>query len=219
MIRLEIYQETAHFRIPTIGRPCLSYPLPPPSTIYGFLRFITNYKSINPKNTKLSIQGKFEGVSMEKEQLLIERLKRSKNKIEITSNIISIQKLHQCKWIIHIKSPQFEEEIIKALENPSKILRLGRKEDMIIDIFVKTGLEELNFNRREDEYDKKLKIYKKWQQNEDLEGSLFKMALDTKVDDNKEIVGYIPVNLIYISTRKLSKSAKTFDGKYLIEWI
>jgi CRISPR-associated protein Cas5t len=213
MIRLEIYQETAHFRIPTIGNPYLTYPLPPPSTVYGFLRFITDYESINPENTRLSIQGNFEGISIEKEQLLLETKK------EIKTNIISIQKLHQCRWVIHIKSPLFEEKIIEALGNSSKILRLGRKEDMIIDIFVKTGLEELNFNRREDEYDKKLKIYKKWQQNEDLEGSLFKMALDTKVDDNKEIVGYIPVNLIYISTRKLSKSAKVFDGEYLIEWI
>jgi len=213
MIRLEIYQETAHFRIPTIGNPYLTYPLPPPSTVYGFLRFITDYESINPENTRLSIQGNFEGISIEKEQLLLETKK------EIKTNIISIQKLHQCRWVIHIKSPLFEEKIIEALGNSSKILRLGRKEDMIIDIFVKTGLEELNFNRWEDEYDKKLKIYKKWQQNEDLEGSLFKMALDTKVDDNKEIVGYIPVNLIYISTRKLSKSAKVFDGEYLIEWI
>ena len=213
MIRLEIYQETAHFRIPTIGNPYLTYPLPPPSIVYGFLRFITDYESINPENTRLSIQGNFEGISIEKEQLLLETKK------EIKTNIISIQKLHQCRWVIHIKSPLFEEKIIEALGNSSKILRLGRKEDMIIDIFVKTGLEELNFNRREDEYDKKLKIYKKWQQNEDSEGSLFKMALDTKVDDNKEIVGYIPVNLIYISTRKLSKSAKTFDGEYLIEWI
>ena len=213
MIRLEIYQETAHFRIPTIGNPYLTYPLPPPSTVYGFLRFITDYESINPENTRLSIQGNFEGISIEKEQLLLETKK------EIKTNIISIQKLHQCRWVIHIKSPLFEEKIIEALGNSSKILRLGRKEDMIIDIFIKTGLEELNFNRWEDEYDKKLKIYKKWQQNEDLEGSLFKMALDTKVDDNKEIVGYIPVNLIYISTRKLSKSAKVFDGEYLIEWI
>lgn len=213
MIRLEIYQETAHFRIPTIGNPYLTYPLPPPSTVYGFLRFITDYESINPENTKLSIQGNFEGISIEKEQLLLETKK------EIKTNIIPIQKLHQCRWIIHIKSPLFEGKIIEALGNSSKILRLGRKEDMIIDIFIKTGLEELNFNRWEDEYDKKLKIYKKWQQNEDSEGSLFKMALDTKVDDNKEIVGYIPVNLIYISTRKLSKSAKVFDGEYLIEWI
>ena len=213
MIRLEIYQETAHFRIPTIGNPYLTYPLPPPSTVYGFLRFITDYESINPEYTRLSIQGKFEGISNEKEQLLLETKK------EIKTNIIPIQKLHQCRRVIHIKSPLFEKKIIEALGNSSKILRLGRKEDMIIDIFIKTGLEELNFNRWEDEYDKKLKIYKKWQQNEDLEGSLFKMALDTKVDDNKEIVGYIPVNLIYISTRKLSKSAKVFDGEYLIEWI
>ena len=72
MIRLEIYQETAHFRIPTVGNPYISYPLPPPSTIYGFLRAITDYESINPENTKLSIQGSYKSVSIEKEQLILE---------------------------------------------------------------------------------------------------------------------------------------------------
>jgi len=212
MIRLEIYQETAHFRIPTIGNPYLTYPLPPPSTVYGFLRSITNYESINPENTKLSIQGNFKGISIEKEQLLLETKK------EIKTNVIPIQKLHQCKWIIHVKSPLFEGKIVEALENSPKIFRLGRKEDIIIDISVKTNLKELSFSRGKDYYEK-MKIYKRWQQGENLEGSLFKMALDTKVDGSGKVVGYIPVNLVYVSAKRLSKHAQVFDGEYLVEWI
>jgi CRISPR-associated protein Cas5, N-terminal domain len=78
MLRLEIHQESAHFRIPTVGNPFLSYPLPPPSTVYGFLRAITNYESINFENTKLSIQGTYKGVSFEKERLFCELKLRQK---------------------------------------------------------------------------------------------------------------------------------------------
>ena len=211
MLRLEIYQETAHFRIPTIGTPYLSYPLPPPSTIYGFLRNITNYESINYQNTKLSIQGYFRSVSLEKERLILETKK------EIKTNIIPIQKLHQCKWIIHIKSP-FEEKIKASIENTSRILRLGRKEDMIIDIDVKQ-VEEKPFDRWENNLKEDTKIYKTWNINENINGSLFKMTLDTEVDENKNIVGYKPINLIYLNTRNLKKSAKIFDGEYLVEFI
>lgn len=211
MLRLKIYQETAHFRIPTIGMPYLSYPLPPPSTVYGFLRYIIDYESINFENTKLSIQGKFEGVSFEREQLILETKK------ELKTNIIPIQKLHQCYWVIHIKSP-FEEKIKKAIETSSKIFRLGRKEDLIIDIEIRS-FEEKEFDKEKDEYEKNLKIYKRWKQDEKTDGSLFKMALDTVVNDKKEITGYQPINLIYTSVRKIAKDCKIFDGEYLVEWV
>lgn len=211
MLRLEIYQETAHFRIPTIGMPYLSYPLPPPSTVYGFLRFITDYKSINFENTKLSIQGSYKGVSFEKEQLILETKK------ELKTNIISIQKLHQCKWIIHIESP-YEKDIATAIHSSSKVLRLGRREDLIIDINVKE-VEEKEFDKDIHDYDKNTKIYTNLSKGNTINGSLFKMALDTVVNDKKEIIGYKSVNLIYTSVRQLSKTCKTFDGEYLIEWI
>jgi CRISPR-associated protein Cas5t len=211
MLRLEIYQETAHFRIPTIGMPYLSYPLPPPSTIYGFLRAITDYESINYQNTKLSIQGYFKSVSFEKEQLLLQTKK------ELKTNIIPIQKLHQCRWIIHINSP-FEEKIKSGIENGSKILRLGRKEDMIIDIDIKQ-VEEKSFYKWENSLKEDTKIYKTWKSDEDINGSLFKMALDTEVDENKKIIGYKPINLIYLNAKNLKKSAKIFDGEYLVEML
>jgi len=207
MIRLEIYQEAAHFRMPTIGNPYLSYPLPPPSTIYGFLRAITDYESINHENTKLSIQGSYKSVSMEKEQLILETKK------EIKTNIIPIQKLHECRWIIHIKSP-FEEKIVNAIENSSKIFRLGRQEDLIIDISVEKNIEEQPFNKYKDQY-RKTNIYIPWNKDKKLKGSLFSMALDTVVDEKKNITGYKPINLIYTKTESMAKDVKIFDGEYI----
>jgi CRISPR-associated protein Cas5t len=211
MLRLEIYQESAHFRIPTIGIPYLSYPLPPPSTVYGFLRSITSYESINFENTKLSIQGIYRGISFEKEQLIIETKK------EIKTNIIPVQKLHQCSWIIHIKSP-FEKKIISALESSPKIFRLGRREDLIIDVNVEK-VEEKEFDRIKCRYEKNMKIYKVWNRDSEAFGSLFRMALDTVINDKKEIIGYKSINLIYTRARRLAKDCRLFDGKYLIEWL
>ena len=212
MLRLEIYQETAHFRIPTIGNPYLSYPLPPPSTVYGFLRAITGYEKINPVNTKISIQGKFNAPSFEKERLLLEKKK------DIKPNIVSIQKLHQCFWIIHVDSPH-EEKIVCGVQNSSRILRLGRKEDLIIDISLNTDLETVEFKRETCSYRDIFKIYVPWEQDKEINGSLFRIALDSKLNEKNEISGYEFVNLIYTSTRKFSKVAKVYDGEYLISWI
>ncbi len=212
MIRLKIYQETAHFRIPTVGNPYLSYPLPPPSTIYGFLRAITDYESINHENTRLSIQGSYKSVSIEKEQLILETKK------EIKTNIIPIQKLHECKWIIHIKSP-FEEKIVKAIQKSPKIFRLGRQEDLIIDLSVKKDLEEIPFNKYKDKYQDWTNIYLNWTKEKKQKGSLFNMALDTVVDDKKNIIGYKPINLVYTKTKSAAKDINIFDGEYILNWI
>jgi len=214
MIRLKIYQESAHFRIPTVGNPLLSYPLPPPSTVYGFLRAITNYESINFENTKLSIQGTYKGVSFEKETLVLQ------TKTETKTNIIPIQKLHQCSWVVHVKSSEeFENKIISALQNSPRILSLGRREDLIIDFNVFTVEEKMLDKSKEITQKKTTKIYKTWNEGEDIEnGSIFRMALDTVVNENKEIIAYKQISLIYLNARDL-KHSKTYDGEYLLEWI
>lgn len=213
MLRLKIYQETAHFRIPTIGNPYLSYPLPPPSTVYGFLRAVTDYKEINPMNTRISIQGKFDALSFEKERLILERKK------DIKPNIISIQRLHQCLWIIHIDSPLYESKILRGVQSSPKILRLGRREDLIINISVTTNLKLTEFKREIHEYRNDLKIYTKWKPDKEIGGSLFRIALDSELNEKREISGYKFLNLLYTSTWQFSKVAKVYDGEYLVSWI
>ncbi len=215
MLRLTIYQETAHFRIPTIGNPYMSYLLPPPSTIYGFLRRITNYESINYQNTDLSIQGKYDGFSIEKERLILETKK------EIKTNIIPIQKLHKAKWIIHIKfrSEEYETYILEALNNPNCVLRLGRTEDLIIDYKIeKIEIKEMNFGNLDFEY-LNYSIYRKWDKGKDFKGQLFSMFLDSEVDESLRITGYKPIQLIYSSIWSARDDIKIWDGKYLISWL
>ncbi len=209
MLRVIIEQETAHFRIPTIGNPYMTYLLPPPSTIYGFLRKITNYKSINYKNTLLSIQGKHEGFSMEKERLILETKK------EIKTNIIPIQKMHNAKWIIHVNSPGYEQDIMNALSSNTCVLRLGRTEDLIIDVEVREITEtQKSGNENDDCF-----IYTKWEKGKDFKGQLFSMFLDSEVNDDLKIIGYKPIQLIYSSVYSIKKQLEKSDGEYLISWI
>lgn len=213
MLRLTIYQETAHFRIPTIGNPYMSYLLPPPSTIYGFLRKITNYKSINYQNTQLSIQGKYEGVSIEKERLILETKKEKK------TNIIPIQKLHNANWIIHIKSEKYETDICEALNNLNCVLRLGRTEDLIIDYKIeKIEIKEMNLGNLDFEY-LNYSIYRKWDKGKDFKGQLFSMFLDSEVDESLRIIGYKPIQLIYSSIWSVRGDINIWDGEYLISWL
>ncbi len=205
MIRLEVFQETAHYRIPTIGNPYLSYPLIPPSTVFGFLREITNKESINHTNTKLSIQAKYNGISMEKEQLILETKSRLK------TNIINIQKLHQVSTIIHVKSAdRFEEKIIKGIDSYPGALRLGRREDIIIDISVNSDKENADY----DVYS----YYAYVNFNEELDGSLFNVTLDSEVDENLKITGYKFINLLYLPVGT-TKKACVFDGNYCVNFI
>ncbi len=209
MLRLIVYQETAHFRIATIGNPYLTYLLPPPSTIYGFLRKVTNYKSINYQNTKLSIQGIYESTSLEKERLTLE------NERGLKTNIIPIQKLHSSTWIIHIDSV-YDKEIKEGLDNYAGILRLGRVEDLIIDF----SLEEVTVSNNDcNNIDTKYFIYKKWEQGKDFKGQLFSMFIDSEVDEKLKITRYKTTQLIYSSVYSSLDEIKCSDGRYLVSWI
>lgn len=238
MLRLCIYQETAHFRIPTIGMPVLSYPLPPPSTVFGFLRAITNYKSINYHNTRLSIQGIAEGYSFEKEYLDLTTLTESKK------NIITLQKFYGCSWVIHIES-EFEDDILDAVDNSSRIFRLGRSEDLIISIDITQIPEIYSYDSRNSGNDTaagsfenkidpdNLFIYKRYRfdnvsKQNIPKGIMFRMALDTRVDDQKKIIGYEPIQVLYVPTKilplsddqgELQKEKFYTDGKFIISWL
>jgi len=45
------------------------------------------------------------------------------------------------------------------------------------------------------------------------------MALDTVINEQKEIIGYKPINLIYLNIDNIKDQIKSYDGEYLINWI
>jgi len=58
-----------------------------------------------------------------------------------------------------------------------------------------------------------------WNKEENIKGSLFKMSLDSEIDENKNIVGYKSIHLLYLNAQNLKRDIKIFDGEYLINWL
>lgn len=305
ILRLKIYQENAHFRIPTSGAPAplLTYPLPPPSTVLGFLRKITRivawYKFvlidnasisgsatssselntvllnavksidlldivrgneilnaklvdavrsgkfidiINSDNTTLSIQGKWSGVSNDIQRLLFfeygsqSKDSKSMNISYDKKNIVNVQQLHECTWVIHVKSDDSIIDLIDvAIDTYPHAFRLGRKEDLIIDIEKKivTLKEKKSFdfgwNTR---IDRNMYIYAPWSSDAMLSGSevlsgssflpagLYRATLDTRLHGNKiRSAGFI--SLLFNSAEAVNiKSEEVFsDGEYAVIWL
>lgn len=130
MLRIEIFQQTACYRIPQMGNPILTFPLAPPSTVFGLLRYITSYMSINKDNTRVAISGNYES---KLRHIVTNHITGISDNEKYKSNIISTEELYNIKHIIHINSnePTIEKTI---KDNINKATRLGRKEDLIIDI-------------------------------------------------------------------------------------
>ncbi|NPA54461.1 MAG: hypothetical protein GXO21_07330 [Aquificae bacterium] len=45
------------------------------------------------------------------------------------------------------------------------------------------------------------------------------MSLDSEIDENKNIVGYKSIHLLYLNAQNLKRDIKIFDGEYLINWL
>ena len=229
VLRLKIVQETAHFRIPTSGAPAplLTYPLPPPSTVFGFLRRITKAPEINYKHVALSIQGRWSSISNDIERLLFFEYgsqQKPGNILPDKTNVVKIHKLHECVWIIHIKSTKdIIEQIEQAIKTYPHAFRLGRKEDLIIDIEkTRVSLKNSNFD---DKYDinKDNYIYMPWKKTGKTDnlfrGNMYRAALDIIVKDSSiEEIVYVP--LLFDSAEALEYNKEVFlDGEYPVVWL
>lgn len=214
MIMVNIKQLTACFSMPTVVSPQqMTYPLPPPSTIYGFLRTLTGNMDISYKNTALSIQGSYETKTSSLERVV------KKDKKDIVKFIV----LFNCNWIVHIKST-YEEEIEKAIIKQDKLLRLGRREDFVIDISVKrvktTPLDPLYVNPETYENGIYLKtdIYKKYK----IPGHAFRMSIDTeKIKINKNTTGLKHIGIqtfIHTKIKSIVQHAIEDENFYMDEY-
>lgn len=127
MIRIDIRQPFALFKMVEIGNPLLSYPLAPPSTVFGFLRKITGGESINYQNTRLAISGHYAGIARH----IVQNHMRRKGDSKYMSNVIPTEDLFDAVHHIHVDSPRFENAIEKSVGNAR---RLGRTENLITSV-------------------------------------------------------------------------------------
>lgn len=157
ILRIEIYQPQAHFRIPFTYKRRHSFPIPPYSTVIGYIincLGLINQNSIEYKNlkkTKISVCGEFENKTTEYvwfRNLNSKRHKESfgsKQNRSINSSInhpggqtpMKLDTLNELNLIIYLANQdgKFLSKIKEKLINPINRLgpiHLGRAEDWIV---------------------------------------------------------------------------------------
>lgn len=179
VLRIKIYQPTAHYRLPFTYQRRHTYPIPPYSTVIGFfcnLLGIDNqenelYQKL--KQTRISISGRFD--SKITEYIWFRNLSKtahigrfgSESNREINGHVehiggqspMSIDTLNEVHITIHLanEDESFLSDVKAAVENPIKRLEplhLGRAEDWIVieDEPALFDLSEFEYDRKDGNY-------------------------------------------------------------------
>ncbi|MDW8016153.1 MAG: type I-B CRISPR-associated protein Cas5b [Bacteroidia bacterium] len=203
VLRLELYQPSAHYRLPYAYQRRLTYPLPPYSTILGFLQnLVSNHKAVKdylvPKPevsdigvlplTHIAVAGRFYSKTVEYTWLRsLKAEKGSERRDKIFSFPehpgqqipVKVDTLERVELVIYLgAAEEFLSVLKEAISNPQpyEIPHLGRAEDFVILDSVE--VVEL----RQTKVKPKHYPYSFWVPYEEaqqlkLEGLLFKIAL------------------------------------------
>lgn len=143
-IRIEIYEQTANFRIENNYVLRKSYPLPPFSTVIGMIHKACNFKEYHPM--KIGILGNSASTHIEfntayffgtgkayREGRHFHAVQDSKEKkIGIYRSYMRTQILNDLSIIIYVVPPENEFDVVlNGLKDPAVYLSLGRHEDLI----------------------------------------------------------------------------------------
>lgn len=138
-IKLNIYQQTANYRVPISHEFRESYPLPPYSTVIGMIHYLCNFKSYHPM--AISVQGKSNSTTSDfftryefKNGLKFDpkRHQLDAEGFGISRGIGHTQLLVDMNLVIHV-IPENQTElktIYEALKKPREYPNLGRREDL-----------------------------------------------------------------------------------------
>lgn len=127
IMRLKLFQETACYKKPFAFKVAETYPLPPYSTVIGMFHKILQAKSGEYFPMNISIQGEFESIFSN-----YQNLRMYKGKDEVTAMPRNVHQLLNINLIIHVKG---EDEVIDKIYNNiingEETFTLGRNEDLV----------------------------------------------------------------------------------------
>lgn len=158
VIRLTIYQPSAHYRIPFSFQRRFTYPIPPHSTVKGFLCNIMGIQDDQSQTYKTLFSGLSIGIfgkyqSIVKEYVWFRNLSADshKKRFQTAKNRtvdgipqhpggqmpVAVDVLHEITLILYITHTDttFQKDILKCFQEPKKfnsILHLGRSEDWLV---------------------------------------------------------------------------------------
>ncbi len=133
ILKIEVKQDKAVYRTPYSMEVIETYPLPPYSTIIGFLHNMLGLREAL-WGINLSVQGRYEGVLRE----YVSFHKYEKKKREGKIYPIIVTSLVKPFLIIHVKMPTIDwhKRLLTALQNPPYFPYLGRPEDLVTELKV-----------------------------------------------------------------------------------
>ncbi len=143
-LRIEIKQDKAVYRTPYSMEIIETYPLPPYSTIIGFLHNMLGLKEVLWE-INVSIQGSHEGVLRE----YVSFHKYSKGEREGKIYPIVVTSLVKPFLVVHVRmsNADWHRRLLAALQDPLYFPYLGRPEDLITELKV-TEVEETVFRSK-----------------------------------------------------------------------
>lgn len=143
-LKLKLYQETVCYKKPISFKVTETYPLPPYSTIIGFLYNIIDAKSGDRYDMNVSIQGEYESILNSFNTLRFYKAN------SITTRPINVNMLFGVNLIIHVVADEeLLEKIVDGFKKKNETFTLGRREDLVRLDYI--GYVELNEITEEDE--------------------------------------------------------------------
>ena len=130
ILKLVLHQNIACYRNPITAEIIETYPLPPPSTILGFLYSLIGRDDPTPDEINLSIQGKYNSLIRDYQWYKKYSRKYGRNK---QPHPILVHTLYDVKLVIHIycSNNELTKYIKDTLHHPPYFSYLGRAEDLV----------------------------------------------------------------------------------------
>lgn len=145
IIKINIWGQTAHFRIYGNQNFCDSYPLPPPSTVLGILRELLGERP--PEPLTLAIKGRFKGFFFDYQTFLhgaielnskkswwvsrkVNRYTDAKKGDDVQLNPLYVKILFGPRYTLYLYAPEHHNYYLSKLDNPEGFVSLGRGEDL-----------------------------------------------------------------------------------------
>lgn len=131
LLKVKLHQPFASYRNPLTTEVTESYPLPPPSTVLGFVSALLAQKELSPSSLNVSIQGNYGSVFRD-----FQWYKKGEG---LTRYPIVVHTLQDVSLLFHFyfNDTSMAESFLQVLKRPPYYPYLGRAEDFAKIEFVK----------------------------------------------------------------------------------
>jgi len=225
-LKLKLYQDLVCYRKPLSFKAGETYPLPPPSTINGFLHNALGAKEYIPLT--FSIQGTYTSITNNLQRLYkFGSVRKDKGKIRnywavigntaINPGVYYANLLVEVSLIIHVKA---SEDVLMQLSEvllfPREYLSLGRREDLVrLDEVSLVSLQEREDHRNGISLRHPAYIPKQYALDNDLHGINYRLNSYYEIRDGFK--KWKQIEMLYVESGKVDKALIDEHGD-LVFW-